>query len=297
MISIEGPEPKELALSPKGPIAQVKGISTIWELEHALLERFPEKDAEEWDVMGLVVGDPSMSVKSIAVALDPTVQAIEEAHALGCNVLVTHHPAFLKAPEKISPSRFVANAPGAIVWEAVRRNVALINVHTALDVSCEASRMLPSIVGLDLIGVLDKLEGALDRGYGQLCKVRENDSPFTLEKLAARCTTVFGRLPRVWGDQDAVIRTVATATGSAGNVVGLCLKAQVDCLICGEVKYHDALDAAAAGLSIIELGHDVSELPYVNLLSGVLAELGIPSSKIMPLDQGRNWTTPEATRI
>ena len=57
------------------------------------------------------------------------------------------------------------------------------------------------------------------------------------------------------------------ANGSAGNVVEACVAEKVDCLICGEVRYHAALDAAQAGLDIIEVGHDASELPLTAILA------------------------------
>jgi len=44
------------------------------------------------------------------------------------------------------------------------------------------------------------------------------------------------------------------------------MAAGADALVCGEVRYHDALDAAESGLAIIEVGHDVSEWPLVEVL-------------------------------
>ena len=47
----------------------------------------------------------------------------------GCNVLVTHHPAFLKAPEWLTPGRGAAG----VVFSAMDAGVALVNAHTNLD--------------------------------------------------------------------------------------------------------------------------------------------------------------------
>ena len=70
----------------------------------------------------------------------------------------------------------------------------------------------------------------------------------------------------------------------------------VDCLVCGELKYHDALDAAESGLAIIELGHDVSELPLCALLATEVVKAGIPESCVTILNQENNWYIPEALR-
>lgn len=93
------------------------------------------------------------------------------------------------------------------------------------------------------------------------------------------------------------MRSAVTATGSAGNVVNACLTAGIDCLICGELKYHTALDAVQQGLCIVELGHDVSELPFATLLAAAAADVGVAASAVHVLDQGDNWRLPESIRL
>ncbi|MDO4443383.1 MAG: Nif3-like dinuclear metal center hexameric protein, partial [Slackia sp.] len=195
----------------------------------------------------------------------------------------------------IAPRESGAAASGAVVYEAARRGIALVNYHTALDVSVAAQTVLPRLLSLERVGVLDLLDcdGAL--GYGQVCVV-SGESP-TLEELALRCTAVFGRPPRVWGDAAACVSSVATWTGSAGDAPRLCLERGIDVLVCGEVKYHTALDAAAAGLAIIELGHDVSELPFSAVLAEACAAAGVSRESITCLAQQGNWFHPESRRV
>ena len=75
-----------------------------------------------------------------------------------------------------------------------------------------------------------------------------------------------------------------------------CLKQGIECLICGEVKYHEALDASLSGLSIIELGHDVSEFPLCTLLAAYVEAAGVAQNCITMIDQKNNWYTPESSR-
>ena len=268
---------------------------SIGGIERALLERYPFVDAEEWDRMGLLVGDPAMPAKGVAVALDATVEAVQEAQRAGANVLLTHHPAFIDPPKRIRPLGSGEVGPGAVVWEAVRRGVALMNFHTALDVSADAAHMLPGMLGIEFEGIVDRVTDD-GRGYGQRCRIRAIEQPMTLRTMAARCMAVFGRPARIWGDFDRTIETVVTCTGSAATLPDLCLESNLDCLVCGEVRYHAALMAAEAGLCIVELGHDVSELPLCAVLAATLRNAGYPEACITILDQSRNWTTPEAIR-
>lgn len=116
----------------------------------------------------------------------------------------------------------------------------------------------------------------------------------TLASLAARAATVVGSMPRVWGSPDLVVRSVATATGSAGSLVGAARAAGADVLVAGEVRYHDAVDAVESGLAIIELGHDVSEWPLVDLLTDAIGRhTGIGSGSVTRMPTRIPWWTPQ----
>ena len=297
MIHIEDANGTELAKVTAGDIARPSKLLTVGQLELALLAQFPREDAEAWDRMGLLVGDPAALVTGVAVALDVTRDAILSAERAGANVLLTHHPAFLDPPGTLSPSYEVSTPAGVNVYEAVSRGIALMNFHTALDVSEAVARLLPNMLSVDFYRFLAPLAPGSSKGYGMLCTVRQSDKPFRLSHMAARCTSVFGRVPRVWGDLSDPIEFVAIANGSAGAVMDAALSANVDCLVCGEVKYHAALDAVQAGLALVEVGHDVSELPLCAVLAQAAIDAGVSSEVVRILDQGANWTTPDSTRI
>ncbi len=269
---------------------------SVREVEQALSALFPPSDALDWDRTGLVVGNPYDKVEGIAVALDPTVEAVKTAESLGINVLVTHHPPYIAPPETLIAPGSGASGSQLSVWQAARSNVNLLCYHTALDVSVQASQVLPGLLSLPFERILEPLQQDACKGFGQVCSLRDEDAGYTLRMLAARCVAVFGRQPRVWGPESMRIESVVTATGSGGSLVQSCLDAGVDCLVCGEVHYHDAVHAREAGLSIIELGHDVSELPLCGVLASALEASGYPADKIAHIDQSFNWWIPEASR-
>lgn len=287
---------EELVYVKPGTLSKTSVTLTIGSLERLLLADFLRSDAEDWDRMGLLVGDPSQLVSKVAVALDPTLGAIEAAQEMGANVLVTHHPAFLHGPDSFSPASSVAVNPGAGVWKAIESGVALMNFHTALDVSPRAQRVLPKMLGLTFRRVLCPLPNSVEKGYGQVCDFG-NEPTLTLEQFAARCTAVFGRAPRVWGDFSRDLETVVTCTGSLGDVGRAALKAQADCVVCGEARYHEALDLAQAGLCVIELGHDSSEQPLTHVLSSAINAAGVPLEDIAILDASDTWAYPENVRL
>lgn len=127
---------------------------------------------------------------------------------------------------------------------------------------------------------------------GMLSAVKVHD--VTLGTLARNAALAYGIAPRVWGEPNAPVQRVASATGSAGSLVGAAISSGANALVAGEVRYHDALDAVAAGLGVIELGHDVSEWPLVGLLEASVREVpGLDPAVVTVLESGAGWWTCE----
>lgn len=272
-------------------------IETIGALEQALLANFPAQDAEEWDRTGLLVGDRKRRLEGVAVALDPTLSAVQAAARAQANVLVTHHPLFIEPPSSFTPSDAGGLGAGQVVWQAISDGIAIMSFHTALDSSILGNHMLPKMLSLDVQGLLHALPHDEAKGYGTLCAFSKREDGMTLGQLGARCLSVFGRPPRVWGDFSKKLHAVATCNGSANSIVGECAKAGIDCLVCGELGYHNALELSQAGICIIELGHDVSELPFIATLAATIEHVGVDKKRITLLDQSTNWSCPDATRM
>lgn len=124
---------------------------------------------------------------------------------------------------------------------------------------------------------------------GMIC---EPQRELTLRGLLAVITGTLGSSPRVWGDPDVLAGTIVTTTGSAGSMLGEVRAAGARTLVCGEVRYHDALDARGEGLAIVELGHDVSEWPLVALLEETILEIpGLDRDVVHSLPARPAWWT------
>jgi dinuclear metal center YbgI/SA1388 family protein len=91
----------------------------------------PFARAEEWDNVGLQVGDPAGPAGKIMVALDPGRDAVEEAVAHGCRLLLTHHPLIFTPLKKIA----LSEPAGQLIALTIRNNLAVVSLHTNLDVA------------------------------------------------------------------------------------------------------------------------------------------------------------------
>jgi dinuclear metal center YbgI/SA1388 family protein len=101
--------------------------------------------AEDWDNVGLQVGDPAGDATRIMIALDPGRGAVEAAIDSGCTLLLTHHPLIFSPLKKIS-----CNDPtGALIFQAIKNNLALVSLHTNYDIASGGMNdLLASRLGL-----------------------------------------------------------------------------------------------------------------------------------------------------
>jgi putative NIF3 family GTP cyclohydrolase 1 type 2 len=142
-----------------------------------------------------------------------------------------------------------------------------------------------------LISAADVEIGRASARMGMLNRAAEG---MTLGVLATVAAAAFHVTPRIWGDPATPLTRIATATGSAGSLVGDVLASGAQALVAGEVRYHDALDAEEMGLAVVELGHDVSEWPLVTLLeSAVRSVPGLDADNVQMLPATPGWWTPQ----
>jgi len=95
-----------------------------------LLHRlYPPDLAQEWDNVGLQVGEPDSTVQRIMVALDPSMENLHSAHTNSCQLLLTHHPLLFKPLKRISTS----DPTGRIIAYALRHQINIVCAHTNLD--------------------------------------------------------------------------------------------------------------------------------------------------------------------
>lgn len=90
---------------------------------------YPPATAESWDAVGLVYGDPAQQVKKVLFAVDPTPEVAQEAADWKADLLVVHHPLFLKGVHG-----FAATTPkGRTLHTLARADCALLTAHTNAD--------------------------------------------------------------------------------------------------------------------------------------------------------------------
>lgn len=113
-------------------------------------------------------------------------------------------------------------------------------------------------------------------GAGRLAEVEED---LAGHDLVARCRDRLGARVRAAGDLDRRVRTVALCAGAGASLIPDALRAGADAFVTGDLKHHQALDAVAAGLTVIDAGHHATEWPFVTALTRVLA-VAMPGAEV-----------------
>src|SRR5690606_4564395 len=85
--------------------------------------------AEDFDNVGLLVGDKNTEVTSILVTHDTLEEVVDEAIAKKCNLIVSFHPIVFSGLKKINGNDYVER----VVIKAIQNNIAIFAIHTALD--------------------------------------------------------------------------------------------------------------------------------------------------------------------
>ncbi|MAD96764.1 MAG: Nif3-like dinuclear metal center hexameric protein [Flavobacteriaceae bacterium] len=102
---------------------------TIKEVAHIIEELAPLAYAEDFDNVGLLVGDYQTEVTGVLVTLDTLEDTVDEAIESGCNLIVSFHPIIFSGLKKLNGASYVER----VVLKAIRNNIAIYATHTALD--------------------------------------------------------------------------------------------------------------------------------------------------------------------
>jgi dinuclear metal center YbgI/SA1388 family protein len=233
-----------------------------------ILQRFegfwPAEAADEWDRVGLIVGDPATEVKKVLVSVDLTEAVIEEAQANGCQLILTHHPALLKSVNYLAETE----VKGRLVAMLNRARIANFAAHTNADVQTDgASSVMAKRFGLLSLEPLVAVSGSF--GHGVLGALPQ---PMTLRDFARVVSLNLPNVPRriaFAGDPLKVVSKVAVCSGAGDSFLPVVIESDADVYVTSDLRHHPTLDAVSAPrpqgqLSLVDVSHFAAESLWVD---------------------------------
>jgi dinuclear metal center YbgI/SA1388 family protein len=241
-------------------------MTTVQNVCRFLEEFAPLHLAEEWDNVGLLVGDRQQDVQKIMTCLTITPASVDEAIRDGANLIVTHHPLPFKPLKRLTAD----STAGRMLLDLIRARIAVYSPHTAFDSAMQGiNQSLAEGLGLqEILPLVPILADKTGLGSGRVGRFRTPTDLGTLVHLVKQ----FLKLDQlqVVGELEAAVSKVAIACGSAGQFLDPARRAGCDLLLTGETNFHTCLEAEATRTRLILTGHFASERFGVERLADTL---------------------------
>lgn len=237
-------------------------MSTVTHIYDAIDRLAPFWLTMDFDNTGILVGDRNREIACALLALDCTPAVIEQARQLGAQLIITHHPVIFHPLKRVNED--------AVVYQLIRSDIAVISAHTNLDIAQGGvNDALASAIGLRDCRGLELLNEQTGAWLGRIGTLPEPLSP---EAFAAHIKACLNAASVKFSAAPRAIHTVALCSGSGADCLDAAISAGADALLTSEVKQHEYLAAAAAGISIFDAGHFDTEDIVIEPLRDYLAK-------------------------
>lgn len=265
---------------------------------------------ESWDNSGLQIGCSDKDIHKVMVCLDLTEAVLDEAEAIGADLVISHHPLIFKGLKSISGNTYQERC----VRKAILSDIAVYSAHTSLDnILGGVNHKIASLLGLSSLRWLDsgesaegcdeKCGGAAEKSCGEGTEgkcggadavarasgsglIGELKEPVAAAEFLSTVKTIFSvkALKHSPLPSTTTIRSVALCGGAGAFLLPQAVAKGADCFISGEFHYHDYFDP---GTLLIELGHYESEQFTQDLLKESL-ERAFPELEIVKTSVNTN---------
>lgn len=209
----------------------------------------------EWDNCGLLVGDSDTKIRKALLCLDITNSVVDEAKALGCELIISHHPVIFSGLRSVNSK--------SVVYNLIKNDIAAICMHTNLDIALNIGVNVCLANAMGLSDIVMHQEDFICIG-----ELRQNmtDTEFALyvkESLNAK---------GVRYTNGKNIRVVAMCSGAGSDYIEMLSKYQFDAFVTGELKHHHLLFAQQNNICAVEAGHFCTEDVVINPLKELLTQ-------------------------
>ncbi len=250
-------------------MAHNPSVAEIWQ---AVAEWAPSTLAEEWDNVGLQVGDPAAKVRKIVTALDVSQPLVAFAIDTQADIVFTHHPLIFTPLKQLDLSTPIPR----VISTLIKHDIALLSAHTNLDsASNGVSDQLAAMLELkDVLPLCPEPSGHdPSAGLGRVGRLPE---PLSLRKVSQHVCNRLG-LPGVYvtGDPHMVINRVAVCGGSGSSLWPAFVESGAELFVTAEVKHSVAREAEMRELAVMDAGHFATERPIVPILTEYLRSIAV----------------------
>ena len=247
-------------------------MSTVADVQRVAEGLWPVGGAEDWDAVGLTVGDPRATVSRILLTVDVVSDTVREAVDTGADLLLAHHPLLLRGVSSLAED----GDKGALVARLIRGGVALLTAHTNADVvATGTSAVLAERIGLrDVRPIVDGGGGA-EAGLGRVGELADRTTLGHLARVVADLLPPTAGGVRAAGDYERPVRTVAVCGGAGDAFLRSPAVLAADAYVTADLRHHPASEARerallGSGPALLDVSHWASEWLWLGVAAGEL---------------------------
>ncbi len=231
----------------------------IKEITNLLEELAPLNDAEDFDNVGLLIGNYQNKVNNILVTLDTLEVTIDEAISKKCNLIISFHPIIFNGLKHLNGNNYVER----VTIKAIQNNISIYAMHTALDNSFDGvSAKMCEVLGL--VNRQFLIPNPLKNiGMGMLAEFNTEMEEINFLNLLKNKFNANGIRHSALIHKK--IKKVALLGGSGAFAIEHAKKLNADAYISSDFKYHDFFKAEN-NILLVDIGHYESEQFTKNLL-------------------------------
>lgn len=217
----------------------------------------PKHLQESWDNSGVQIATGKLEVSKVLTSLELTDEIAEEAIREEADMIITHHPLIFGGIKSVD----FRDMTGALVLKLINAGISVYSSHTPFDkIEGGNNDFLAELMGLrDISGFTcgDDVE--------MIGRIGIMPQPMTLasvvDLLAEKLEMDTDQI-RFVGNPDQLIQTVGMCTGAGADLMDLAIENGCQLFVTGDVKYHDAQNAKAKGIAVIDAGHYGTEKTF-----------------------------------
>lgn len=243
-------------------------MPTVGEIAARLEQLAPLSGAEEWDNVGLLVGDTSRRVSKVMTCLTITPATAAEAISRQAEMVVVHHPLPFRPLSRVTTDTTV----GRLLWELIGAGVSVYSAHTAYDSALQGinEQWAQNLDLTDVDFLVPTSAGDRSQAIGA-GRWGVLSTATTLGKLADRIKEFLSiKSVNLVGDDQFPVQRIAVACGSGNTFLEAARQKRCDCLVTGETNFHSCLEAEANRIGLVLCGHFASERFAMERLAEVL---------------------------
>jgi len=232
-------------------------------------ELWPDSDIADWDRPGLMVGELSSEIDTVLLSVDVTMDVLRQAKSLGANLVLSHHPMFLRGVHSLNEE----STKGSNASFAIKNDIAVFAAHTNADFAIDGvSSTLAKSFGLGSLDYLDR-----DTKQGLFGTLSDPISLLDFSRVVAKTLPSVAQGIKVSGDPNRMISRVGLIAGAGDSYLGMAQNANLDLFITSDLRHHPSQDfieqsKLTDGAALMDISHWAAEWLWLETARGQLSD-------------------------